>query len=59
MYCSRGRVLCKNLTTLCCAASYAYFSSINYFYIEINIEINPKISGFGVWPERNFLLVFS
>ncbi len=51
MYCSRGRVLCENLMILCCAASYAYFSSIDYFYIEIN----PKISGFGVWPERNFL----
>ena len=51
MYCSRGRVLCKNLTTLCCAASYAYFLSINYFYIENN----PGISRFGVWPVRNFL----
>ena len=50
MYCTEGRVLSKNLT-LYWAASYSYLSSINSSYNEKN----RGKSGFGVWPERNFL----
>jgi len=54
MYCTSRRVLSKNLA-LCLATSYSYFSAINSSYNEKN---HGK-SGFGVWPERNFLSVFS
>jgi len=54
MCCAGDIVLSKNLT-LCSAASYSYFSAINSSYNEKN----PGKSGFGVWPERNFLSVFS
>ncbi len=53
MYSARGRVLCNSLT-LCCAASYSYFSSINKSYNKNN----PDISGFGVWSNCGIFLPF-
>ena len=54
MYCTSRRVLSKN-PALCFAIPYSYFSAINSSYNEKNLG---KL-GFGVWPERNFLSVFS
>ncbi len=51
MYCAGSRVLSNSLT-LCCAASYSYFSTINKSYNKNN----PEISGCGVWPNCGIFL---
>jgi len=53
MYCVGGTILHQRSMTLCCLASYSNLSSINYFFMDNN----PGVSGFGMWPERNFIQI--